>query len=100
MSGGDWKEMFGAIEKGDFNLIDYYLRVGIDPNYQHPEFMAAPLVESIRFNKLDIAKLLLEHGADPNIKEVMGGDTPLSVAKAQKNQAAIDLINSYIDKLE
>jgi len=100
MSGGDWKEMFGAIEKGNFNLVEYYLRVGIDPNYQHPEFMAAPLVESIRFNHLDIAKLLLEHGADPNIKEVMGGDTPLSVAQAKKNTEAIALLNSYIDKLE
>lgn len=36
--------------------------MGIDPNYQHPAFMAAPLVESIRFNRLTMAKLLLENG--------------------------------------
>ena len=95
MSGGNWKEMFQAVQTGDINLVEYYLRIGVDPNYQHPEFMAAPLVESIRFNHLDIAKLILEYGGEPHIKEVLGGETPLSVAQAKKNQKAIRLINDY-----
>jgi len=96
MSGGNWKQMFKAVQIGDYNLVDYYLQIGIDPNYQHPEYMAAALVESIRFNELEIAKLLLDNGADPKIKEAMEGDTPLSVANEKKNQAAVDLINAYI----
>lgn len=97
MSGGNWKDMFKAIQEGDKNLTDYYLQIGVDPNYQHPEFMAAPLVESIRFNHLEIAKLLLEKGANPNIKEIWGGETPLSVAKSEKNQEAIELLNRYLN---
>lgn len=96
MSGGDWKAMFLAVQTGDIKLVKYYLKIGIDPNYQHPEFMAAPLVESIRFNHLDIAKLLLENGANPNIKEDYEGDTSLSVAQAKNNQEAIDLLHRYI----
>ncbi len=96
-SGGDWKDMFKAVQDGNFELVDFYLKSGIDPNYQHPEFMASALVESIRFKQLEIAKLILENGGDPNIKEVWGGDTPLSVAKGMKNQQAIDLINAYIN---
>ena len=96
MSGGDWKHMFKAVQEGDLALVEYYLSAGIDPNYQHPEFMASVLVESIRFNHLEIAKLILEKGADPNIKEVWGGDTPMSVAKAKKNQEAIDLLSRYL----
>ena len=46
MSGGDWKAMFKAVQDGDYELVSYYLRMGIDPNYQHPEFMAAALVSS------------------------------------------------------
>lgn len=95
MSGGDWKAMFKAIQEGDYELVSYYLKMGIDPNYQHPEFMAAPLAESIRFNHLDIAKMLLENGANPQIVEVLEGETPLSVAQDRNNQNAINLLNAY-----
>ena len=96
MSGGDWKAMFHAIQEGDIDLVEYYLKMGIDPNYQHPEFMASPLVESIRFGHLAISKLLLAKGADPHAKEVMGGDTALSVAESKKNVAAIALIKAHL----
>ena len=96
MSGGNWKGMFKAVQDGDVELVKYYMRVGIDPNYQHPEFMASALVESIRFNHLDISMVLLENGADPAIKEILGGDTPLSVATDKKNQSAINLLQPYL----
>jgi len=96
MSGGDWKAMFYAIQKGDLELVDYYLKMGIDPNYQHPEFMASPLVESIRFGHIEIAKLLLSKGADPHVKEFMGGDSAMSVALAKKNTVIVDLLNTYL----
>jgi len=95
MSGGNWKDMFKGVQDGDAGLVEYYLKIGVDPNYQHPEFLASALVESIRFNHLDIAKLLLDYGANPNIKEAWEGETPLSVAKDKKNQKAIALINAY-----
>ena len=98
MSGGNWKDMFKAIQENDKNLVEYYLHSGIDPNYQHPEFMAAPLVESIRYNNLTITKLLLENGADPHIKEVWGGETPLSVAGSEKNEKAIRLLMRHLNK--
>ncbi len=98
MSGGDWKDMFTGIQKGNLGLVEYYLAIGIDPNYQHPEFMALPLVESIRFNHLEITKLLLEKGADPNLKEFWGGASPTSVAEANKNKEAIELLLDYIKK--
>ena len=57
--------------------------------------MALALVESIRFNHLDIMKLLLDNGADQSLKEVWAGDTAASVANARKNQAALDLLKEY-----
>lgn len=98
MSGGNWKEMFKGVEQGDLHLVEYHLKSGVDPNYQHPEFMASALVESVRYNHLEITKLLLSYGADPKIKEMFGGDTPLSVAELNKNKEAIELINSSIKK--
>lgn len=98
MSGGNWKDMFKGVQDADYGLVEYYLKMGVDPNYQHPEFLAAALVESIRFNHLEIAKLLLDYGANPNIKEAWGGETPLSVAQDKKNPKAIELINGYLIK--
>ena len=88
--------MFKAVQDGDFNLVEYYLRMGIDPNYQHPEFMAAPLVESIRFGELEIARLLLDNGANPNIVEVLEKETAFSVAQDRNDQKAIALLNEYL----
>jgi len=95
MSGGDWKEMFKGIQKNDLELVKYYLRMGIDPNYQHPEYMALPLAESIRYDHMEIAKLLLANGAQPSIIEMESGGTCLDLAKKLKNKAAIDLMNEF-----
>ncbi len=96
--GGDWKAMFKAIQEGDLELVSYYLRTGVDPNYQHPEYMAAPLVESIRFNHFEITKLLLENGADPIIVEDAEGETAMVVAERKKNVIAIELLNEFIEQ--
>ncbi len=98
MSGGDWKAMFKGVQEGDLGLVEFYLNQGIDPNYQHPEYMASALVESIRFNHLDITRFLLENGANPEVVEDFEGDTPLSVARLKRNKQAEALILEYINK--
>lgn len=96
MSGGNWKEMLIATENGDIELVKYHLRMGIDPNYQHPEFLTTPLVEALKNGHLDVAKTLLENGANPLIKEIMSKKSPMSIAQEQKNLTAIRLLNSYL----
>ncbi len=81
MSGGDWKQMFKGIQENDLELVRFYLSEGIDPNYQHPEYMALPLCESIRYGHVEVAKLLLEHGAKPDIKEMESGSTSIQLAE-------------------
>lgn len=96
--GGDWKEMFEATQNGDIELVKYHLKMGVDLNYQHPEYMTSPLIECIRMNKLEMAKLLLENGAKASAKEGFGSATPLSIAKSQKNHQAIHLLMPYLRK--
>jgi len=96
MSAGDWKDMFKGVQENDLELVKYYLRTGIDPNYQHPEFLALPLAESIRFNHMKMAELLLSNGAKPLIKEIESNGNSLDLAKKMKNQIAIDLLNNFI----
>lgn len=97
MSGGDWKEMFKGIQENDIELVRYYLNSGIDPNYQHPEYMALPLAESIRYNNLEITELLLLKGAKPLIIEMESGITTFEIAKRMKNERVIELLNNFID---
>lgn len=98
MAGGNWKALFKGVQENDIELVKYYLKTGIDPNYQHPEFMALPLAESIRHNHIQITKLLLLNGAKPLIVETESGNTSLELAKKMKNNAAIELLNNFIEK--
>ncbi|MEL6718666.1 MAG: ankyrin repeat domain-containing protein [Bacteroidota bacterium] len=95
-AGGNWKEMFHAAENGDLELVRYHLSTGIDPNYQHPEYSTGALLESVRKGHLDIVELLLENGAKPDIVKDFGTETPMSIAVAQNNKAAIFLLNKYL----
>lgn len=94
--GGDWKEMFRGVETNDFALVRYYLAHDIDINYQHPEFLTSPLVESIRRNHLEMMKFLLENGALPDIYEAESYKSPMAIAKELKNKEAVELLNKYL----
>lgn len=98
MAAGDWKELFIASANGNLELVKYHIKMGIDVNYQHPEFMCTPLIESIQKEQYEVAKCLLENGADPTIKEDFGTHIPLSMAHITKNQYLIVLVESYLDK--
>lgn len=96
--GGDWKEMFNAAAEGDIELVKYHLKMGVDLNYQHPEYMTSVLIECIRLGKTEMVKFLLENGADPTATEGFGTTTTLSIAKSEKNHKAVHLINLYFMK--
>jgi ankyrin repeat protein len=61
--------LFDAVRLNDYELSSFLLTSGMDPNLQNDEGSTA-LVESIYdgMKNIKIIKLLLEHGATPNIK--------------------------------
>lgn len=98
MSAGDWKDMLIAIQKGNMDIVKYHIKNGINPNYQHPEFCTTPLVESIEHERIEIAKYLLNKGADPSLKVGISNDSPLSIAKKTKNKELIALIRNSLPR--
>jgi uncharacterized protein len=94
--GGDWKDMFLGVANNDFDLIRYYIQKGIDLNYQHPEYFTSVLVESIKKNSTEMMILLLQNGADPNLKEVFSNKTPITIAKEFKNDEALKILSQYL----
>ena len=96
--GGDWKDAFYAVQKGDIDLVKYHISQGVDLDFQHMEAFSTLLLESISCNQLEIAKVLLESGADPTKPEGYSGLTPLKMAKQMKNQEMIKLLKKYLPK--
>lgn len=85
--GGNWKEMFGAAESGDLELLRYHLERGVDPNFAHPEYLATALVAAILKGQLAAAELLLEFGARPDLDSEADGLNPAQAAWRGGHQA-------------
>ncbi|RMG64302.1 MAG: ankyrin repeat domain-containing protein [Bacteroidetes bacterium] len=94
MPAGNWKELVSAAERGDLDLMRYHLRLGVDPNYQHPEFLPTPLIEAARYNQPEAVRLLLEFGADPEIKAKLGVETAQSVARLLRHRAVLKVLEA------
>jgi uncharacterized protein len=97
MGHGDWKDMFRGVQNNDLELVRYYIKMGIDLNYQHPEFLTSPLIESIRSNHLEMLAFLLENGALPDLKEVDSNKNPITIARELGNQAAVQILKRYLE---
>lgn len=96
MSGGDWKEMYVAVQNGDIELVKYHIKNGIDPNYQHPEILSLPLVTAIIDGHIEIAKFLLENGADPTITSYYDNMNAISAAKKYKRSDILKIIKEIM----
>jgi len=59
--------MFLGVQNNDLELVQYYIRIGVDINYQHPEFMSSPLLESILYCCPELTTMLLQNGASPTL---------------------------------
>ncbi len=92
MAAGDWKEMYQAALDGDLALVKHHIRMGVNPNYQHPEILATPLVGAILNNHSEVAIFLLNNGADPKLESYFDNLTPIKAAKKLKNKVVIAAI--------
>ena len=81
MSGGDWKDFFGAACRGDLELVRFHAERGVDLDYQHPEYQESALVAAILARQERVADLLLDLGADPFLVSVADELTPVEAAR-------------------
>lgn len=76
MSGVTWKDVCLAACKGDLELVRYHVRMGVDVNNAHPEFISTALVASILAGEQDVAQYLVDNGADLELLSNFDGLTP------------------------
>ena len=89
MSEGDWKELYKAVDEGDFPLVQFHVQSGVNLNYQHPEILMTVLVTAIKNHHTEIALYLLEQGADPKLESYFDQLTPLQAALKYKNSQVL-----------
>lgn len=91
---GEWKDVFKAVQDGNLELVGFYLRLGIQVNYQHPEYLTGFIHESIRRKNIPMLELLITSGADIRLIEVESGKSPLQLAYEFHFSEAIALFGS------
>ncbi len=82
-----------VILQGDTAFLQHLLNTIDDVNYLD-EYGYSPLIQCVIADKLDVAKLLLEKGADPNQKDVTGR-SPLHWAVYNNSLAFCELLLEY-----
>ena len=97
---GDFKDLLYAARDGDIATVKHWVRRDVDLNFLHAEFLFAPLHESIRYGHHDISRILLEHGANPNLREGYSDLTPLKIAQANGDEQAIALLEAFGVKVD
>jgi ankyrin repeat protein len=90
MSAGDWKDLFRAADEGDFELVKYHVKRGVNVNYQHPEILMTVLVTAIKNGHTEIALFLLENGADPRLESYFDQMRPLDAALKFDNKLVLN----------
>lgn len=82
-----------AAERGNFEIVEHLLDCGVPPNDIGSKFGCPPLHFAIRFEHIDVVRLLLDRGASVNAKDGRG-ITPYMMALQYKNKEIIDLLFS------
>ena len=81
------QQLFDAVKKGDVHSLERALQRGADPNYisQQNDGSPFPLYEAVKMddNRVGIActKVLLDHGANINLRTITTRNTPLHEGK-------------------
>ena len=78
-------------ENIDLDLVKSLLEHGAEPN-GFGRFSMTSLYSACADNNIELAKLLLEYGADPNLRDGMFMETPLDVAISNGNTELINLL--------
>lgn len=94
--------MEAAVKGNQFDTVRRLLDLGLDPDEPMPEghpeeqlwSASGPLFQAVIFNRIEMARLLLERGADPNASVFTAG-SPAYRAYDGRNPEMIALLEAY-----
>ncbi|MDC0762201.1 ankyrin repeat domain-containing protein [Brevibacillus sp. AG] len=90
-----------AVAKNNYDMVNELLKYGAEPDLNYQNFRS-PLMRAVQDNRLHIAKLLLEHGADPLLATQYAPEhptklgSPIAEARMLGNREMIALLEAFI----
>ena len=88
------KEMFDYARTGDAATLARLLALGVPANLRN-EKGDTLLMLACYHGHLDAARVLLEHGADPNLPAELGNLSPLQAAQSRGDAELLPLLQAY-----
>lgn len=85
-----------AVEIGQIGMVRAFIAEGDDVN-EFSESGSNPILKAASRNDTQIVKLLLNHGANPEVEDFRH-NTPLFWAKRNNNAEMVELIETAIEK--
>jgi ankyrin repeat protein len=85
--------IFIAIQKGRQNWVEKFLELGISPSESERESGFTPLMEAIVSYQDEIAKLLLDHGAEKSLRD-RHGLSALDYARKMRRNDLIETLSN------
>ncbi|BAY80643.1 ankyrin repeat-containing protein [Calothrix parasitica NIES-267] len=83
--------IFEAIIDNNLPKVKEFIQNGFNVNQKHSEIQLTPLIQAINLRRLEIIKILLEAGADPNLCQDVYA-TPLELATSLGNIEVIKIL--------
>ena|SRR5215467_7202711 len=84
-------DFFAAVRKGDTAAVKTFLDKGVDVNAK-TRYGATALSYACDRENVEMVKLLIERGADVNVKDTFYGEAPIGWALSKKNAAIVKLL--------
>src|ERR1044071_7845592 len=88
------EDFFAAARKGDVAAVKAFLDKGVDVNTK-TRYGATALSYACDKGHTEVVRLLLERGADPNVKDSFYGATPMSWAAPKGH---VEIVKLLIEK--
>jgi ankyrin repeat protein len=89
-----WSPLLSAAAKGQIEVVKLLAERGADVNYKHPITKMTAVAHATNDDNLPMLELLLQKGADPNIK-MKGGVSVLRMANDMGLTKAAELLKKY-----
>ena len=83
---------------GDLDAIEQHIKAGSDLNVKEPTVGSSPLISAAVFGKTEIARALIEAGADVNLKNNEGSTALHSAAFLCRLEIVKMLLENGVDK--
>ncbi|EDZ62748.1 protein containing ankyrin repeat [Sulfurimonas gotlandica GD1] len=80
-----------SITYNNMEMVEYMIAQGIDVNFTNRRSRFTPLMAAASYGRADIAKLLLEHGADQEMLDTKGFSA-VDLARKMNKKSILDIL--------